>query len=140
MGRLAELLPDLGRRTLVMGILNATPDSFSDGGRWNALDAGLAHARAMIAEGADIPGRPGGDRPGPATRPSPPTTRSPASARADRGAGADEPGADLGDRHRPRRRPPRPPSAPVRPSSTTSGPLRDPDLARVAASSTTAPR
>jgi len=53
-GRLARLLPDLGRRTLVMGILNATPDSFSDGGRWNALDAGLAHARAMIAEGADL--------------------------------------------------------------------------------------
>lgn len=53
-GRLAELLPDLGRRTLVMGILNATPDSFSDGGRWNDLDAGLDHARAMVAEGAAI--------------------------------------------------------------------------------------
>lgn len=54
MSRLADLLPDLGRRTLVMGILNATPDSFSDGGRWTTLDAGLAHARAMIAEGADL--------------------------------------------------------------------------------------
>ncbi len=53
-GRLARLLPDLGRRTLVMGILNATPDSFSDGGRWNALDAGLDHARTMLAEGADL--------------------------------------------------------------------------------------
>lgn len=52
--RLARLLPDLGRRTLVMGILNATPDSFSDGGRWNAFAAGLTHAHDMIAEGADL--------------------------------------------------------------------------------------
>ncbi len=51
---LARLLPDLGRRTLIMGILNATPDSFSDGGRWNALDAGLDHALTMAAEGADL--------------------------------------------------------------------------------------
>jgi len=54
MSRLADLLPDLGHRTLVMGILNATPDSFSDGGRWSELDAALAHAREMLAEGADI--------------------------------------------------------------------------------------
>jgi len=54
MSRLADLLPDLGRRTLVMGILNATPDSFSDGGRWNELDAALTHARDMIVEGADL--------------------------------------------------------------------------------------
>ncbi len=53
-GRLAALLPDLGRRTLVMCILNATPDSFSDGGRWNELATGLAHAHAMVAEGAAI--------------------------------------------------------------------------------------
>ncbi len=53
-GRLAELLPDLGRRTLVMGILNATPDSFSDGGRWSELETGLAHARTMVADGAEI--------------------------------------------------------------------------------------
>nr|WP_228259584.1 dihydropteroate synthase [Siculibacillus lacustris] len=37
-----------------MGILNATPDSFSDGGRFDALDAGLAHGLAMIEEGADL--------------------------------------------------------------------------------------
>lgn len=54
MSRLADLLPDLGRRTLVMGILNATPDSFSDGGRWNEVDAALAHAETMLAEGADL--------------------------------------------------------------------------------------
>lgn len=44
----------LGRRALVMGILNVTPDSFSDGGTHNAVDAALAHARQMLAEGADI--------------------------------------------------------------------------------------
>jgi dihydropteroate synthase len=37
-----------------MGILNTTPDSFSDGGRLNGLDAALGRARAMVAEGADI--------------------------------------------------------------------------------------
>jgi dihydropteroate synthase len=37
-----------------MGILNVTPDSFSDGGRFTRLDASLAHAREMIAAGADI--------------------------------------------------------------------------------------
>ena len=37
-----------------MGILNLTPDSFSDGGRFCHLDAALAHARRLIAEGADI--------------------------------------------------------------------------------------
>ncbi len=38
----------------VMGVLNITPDSFSDGGRFNAPDRALAQARRMIAEGADI--------------------------------------------------------------------------------------
>ncbi|WP_111734865.1 dihydropteroate synthase [Roseovarius amoyensis] len=38
----------------LMGILNVTPDSFSDGGRHNAPDTALAHARAMLADGADL--------------------------------------------------------------------------------------
>jgi dihydropteroate synthase len=42
------------RRPLVMGILNITPDSFSDGGRFVEPQVALAHARQMIAEGADI--------------------------------------------------------------------------------------
>lgn len=42
------------RRPLVMGILNVTPDSFSDGGRFLAPDAAVAHAEQMVAEGADI--------------------------------------------------------------------------------------
>lgn len=41
-------------RPLVMGIINVTPDSFSDGGKNLALDAGIAHARQLIAEGADM--------------------------------------------------------------------------------------
>jgi dihydropteroate synthase len=39
---------------LVMGILNVTPDSFSDGGEFNSLESAVAHGLAMIAEGADI--------------------------------------------------------------------------------------
>jgi dihydropteroate synthase len=42
------------RRPLVMGILNVTPDSFSDGGEFTDPGAAVAHARRMIADGADI--------------------------------------------------------------------------------------
>ena len=38
----------------VMGILNVTPDSFSDGGRFTARDAALRHLEQMIAEGVDV--------------------------------------------------------------------------------------
>src|SRR5678816_1516826 len=44
----------IGERTLIMGILNVTPDSFSDGGQFVSLDTALAHAEQMISEGADI--------------------------------------------------------------------------------------
>ncbi|MFN2515481.1 MAG: dihydropteroate synthase [Pyrinomonadaceae bacterium] len=44
----------IGQRTLVMGVLNVTPDSFSDGGEFFSLDSALARAGQMIAEGADI--------------------------------------------------------------------------------------
>lgn len=40
--------------TYVMGILNVTPDSFSDGGKWNHRDKALRHVEEMLAEGADI--------------------------------------------------------------------------------------
>ncbi len=43
-----------GARTLVMGILNVTPNSFSDGGKFNQLDLALEHAYQMVEEGADI--------------------------------------------------------------------------------------
>jgi len=45
---------DIKNRTYIMGILNVTPDSFSDGGKWNCMDHALKHTEAMIAEGADI--------------------------------------------------------------------------------------
>ena len=41
-------------RAAIMGILNVTPDSFSDGGRYADVTSALAHARAMIAAGADL--------------------------------------------------------------------------------------
>ena len=44
----------LGERTLVMGILNVTPDSFSDGGRWNTRERALRHMEEMVQDGADI--------------------------------------------------------------------------------------
>lgn len=45
---------EIGRHTYVMGILNVTPDSFSDGGKYNTMDRALKHAARMVAEGADI--------------------------------------------------------------------------------------
>lgn len=44
----------IGERTLVMGVLNVTPDSFSDGAQFLSPDKALAHAEQMITEGADI--------------------------------------------------------------------------------------
>jgi dihydropteroate synthase len=48
-----QFLP-LGKRTLVMGILNTTPDSFSDGGAFSTHARAIEHALAMLEEGADI--------------------------------------------------------------------------------------
>ena len=45
---------DWGARTYLMGILNVTPDSFSDGGEFNTIDQALAQAKEMIAHGVDI--------------------------------------------------------------------------------------
>ena len=45
---------DIEHHTYVMGILNVTPDSFSDGGKYNALDAALSHCEEMIRDGAEI--------------------------------------------------------------------------------------
>src|SRR6185437_8661737 len=44
----------LGERTLIMGIVNVTPDSFSDGGEFFDVDRAVEHALALLAEGADI--------------------------------------------------------------------------------------
>lgn len=45
---------ELGKRTYIMGILNVTPDSFSDGGKFNEIDEAVNHARKLIEDGADI--------------------------------------------------------------------------------------
>lgn len=45
---------EFGERTLIMGILNLTPDSFSDGGDYISVDKAIAHAKEMLRDGADI--------------------------------------------------------------------------------------
>lgn len=45
---------DVKNKTYIMGILNVTPDSFSDGGKYNRMDAALLHVEEMIRDGADI--------------------------------------------------------------------------------------
>ncbi|WP_422659042.1 dihydropteroate synthase [Paenibacillus sp. EC2-1] len=45
---------ELGQSTLIMGILNVTPDSFSDGGRYNETNLAVKHALQLVVEGADI--------------------------------------------------------------------------------------
>src|SRR5215813_1116884 len=52
--RLARRSLPYRERTLVMGVLNVTPDSFSDGGKFFVLDQAIKHAEQMVAEGADI--------------------------------------------------------------------------------------
>ena len=52
--RMQGQLQGLGKRPLVMGILNVTPDSFSDGGRYMERERAIEHAREMVAQGADI--------------------------------------------------------------------------------------
>ena len=45
---------DYNKKTYIMGILNITPDSFSDGGNFNNIENAINHAKQMINEGADI--------------------------------------------------------------------------------------
>lgn len=48
-------MPDAAaKRTLVMGIVNVTEDSFSDGGKWIDIDRAIAHGRELVAQGADM--------------------------------------------------------------------------------------
>src|SRR5262245_35906274 len=48
-----RLLP-IGRRPLVMGIVNVTPDSFSDGGLYASTEAAVSHALQLVEQGAEI--------------------------------------------------------------------------------------
>jgi dihydropteroate synthase len=52
--KLARRTLVLGERTLLMGVLNVTPDSFSDGGQFYTVEQALERARALVADGADI--------------------------------------------------------------------------------------
>jgi dihydropteroate synthase len=52
--KLRSCMLELGRRTLIMGIVNITPDSFSDGGKFLDPDAAVAHALDLLEEGADV--------------------------------------------------------------------------------------
>lgn len=45
---------DYSKKTLIMGILNVTPDSFSDGGRYNNVEAAVSRAKKLVEDGADI--------------------------------------------------------------------------------------
>ncbi|MFQ5794493.1 MAG: dihydropteroate synthase [Candidatus Bipolaricaulia bacterium] len=51
---MTALLKELGKRTLIMGILNVTPDSFYDGGRYNQVEVAVRHALEMVEAGADL--------------------------------------------------------------------------------------
>ena len=69
--RLRTRTLELGPSTLVMGILNVTPDSFSDGGKFLARDHAVAHALKMLDDGADLL-----DIGGESTRPGTPVIES----------------------------------------------------------------
>lgn len=49
-----DLRLPLGAKTLIMGILNVTPDSFSDGGKWTEEEIAIQHAQEMMKDGADL--------------------------------------------------------------------------------------
>ena len=53
MNKISQLLK-ADKKPLIMGVLNLTPDSFSDGGKYNQLKAALKHVEDMIEDGADI--------------------------------------------------------------------------------------
>lgn len=52
--KLNQIELDFHRETFVMGILNVTPDSFSDGGQFNSIEKAIAQAKKMVADGAKI--------------------------------------------------------------------------------------
>src|SRR5436853_5892501 len=69
--KIAERIFNVSRQGLIMGVLNVTPDSFSDGGNFFALEKAIEHGLRMAAEGADIV-----DVGGESTRPGAETIRA----------------------------------------------------------------
>jgi dihydropteroate synthase len=51
---MSDLFPTFGSRAWVFGVLNVTPDSFSDGGRWDHTDTAVEHGRELARQGADV--------------------------------------------------------------------------------------
>ena len=51
---MSDLFPTFGSRAWVFGVLNVTPDSFSDGGRWDHTDTAIEHGRELAQQGADV--------------------------------------------------------------------------------------
>ena len=78
--RCREHVFPLGERTLIMGIVNVTPDSFSDGGMFGGVEDAVQHGLALVADGADILDV-GGESTRPGADPVEPSRRSPASCR-----------------------------------------------------------
>ena len=78
--------PDDEGRPLVMGILNVTPDSFSDGGEWFETDRAITRGLEMIAEGADIVDV-GGESTRPGAEPVPADEELPPGGPGGRGPG-----------------------------------------------------
>jgi len=80
--RLRSRTLELGRRTLVMGVVNITPDSFSDGGAFFDLNAAVARSLELLDEGADLVDlgaestRPGSRAGGAPDTPQAPTVRA----------------------------------------------------------------
>ena len=52
--KLGKYTLDSSKKTLIMGVLNITPDSFSNGGKFNTIDTAIAYAEQMVNDGADI--------------------------------------------------------------------------------------
>jgi dihydropteroate synthase len=52
--RVGDRVLPTGQRCLVMGVVNVTPDSFSDGGLWDTTEAAVAHGRVLLDQGADL--------------------------------------------------------------------------------------
>lgn len=52
--KIGNYMLDSSKKTLIMGIVNVTPDSFSDGGKFNSIDTAVNHAKQLVKDGADI--------------------------------------------------------------------------------------
>ena len=92
--KVGENVIDLTNRALLMGVLNVTPDSFSDGGEFFATEAAVKHGIAMAEGGADIIDV-GGESTRPGATPVPPNDEMERVLPVDRATGAGDSGSPL---------------------------------------------